>query len=64
MLMHHSYYCGMQSTLSLLDKTREEIATYHECQTYENLNSWRIPSHPDLVLMEGRRFRCKKKHSL
>ncbi len=54
MLVHHSYYSGGKTARSLLAKAKTLAPQYHECQPYENLNSWGICSHPNLVLMEGR----------
>lgn len=57
MLVHHSYYCGGQTASALLTKIRRLIPAYHEYRMYDRLNSWRIPAHPDLVLMEGRQVK-------
>ena len=57
MLVHHSYYCGGQAALALLTSIRKLIPAYHEYRVYERLNSWMIPSNPDLVLMEGRQVK-------
>ena len=57
MLVHHSYYSSAKDARSLLAKARLLASSYHECQPYETLNSWMISSHPDLILMEGRRVK-------
>ena len=57
MLVHHSYYSSAKNARSLLTKARPLALGYHELRPYESLNSWIIPSHPDLVLMEGRKVK-------
>lgn len=57
MLVHHGYYSSAQDAQSLLIKARSLALSYHKFRPYESLNSWIIPSYPDLVLMEGRQVK-------
>lgn len=57
MLVRHSYYSSAKDAQALLVKARSLALAYHEFRPYETLNSWTIPSYPDLVLMEGRQVK-------